>query len=393
MTTILMSASEPSGDALGAAIMRAIRLQRPDATFIGGGGPAMRAEGLDQPVPTDSLAVMGPVDALAALPRARRLSHQLAELAATRAPQAAILIDSWTFSRMAADAIRRANRDCRLVKLAAPQVWASRPGRAKGAAALFDLILCLLPFEPPYFEREGGRALFIGNPNFQDTNCRARSGAAFRSRHDVDERPLLLLLPGSRMGEVERLMPVYGEALACAAERVRGLKGVIVAAPAVEARVRALAATWASDPLVLGNEEKFDAFDAADVALAASGTVTTELAITGTPMVVAYRVGAITAFWARRVLTTPYVTVLNVAAGEEIIPERLQGDCMPAQLCADVVRLFDDEEERRKQLSAFRRLLPRLLGRDDPARVAAAAVLALVDGEERRDLDGRAAGQ
>lgn len=392
MTTILLTACEPSGDALGAALMRSAKALREGIRFIGGGGPLMKAEGLEKALPTDKLAVMGPADALAALPRAQNLTKRLGKLAAEEKPDAAVLIDSWAFSKMAAEEIKKRAPDTKLAKLAVPQVWASRPQRAETASQLFDLLMCLLPFEPPYFEAHGGHAVFVGNPNFQSAARKPRSGPAFRARYDIGDSPLLLVLPGSRNGEVKKLLPVFEEAIDEAAEKLPGLRLAIIVADAVKKRVQAAAASWKHDVIVVGSDERFDAFDAGDVALAASGTVTTELALTSTPMIVTYKVGSLTAYWAKKVITTPYVTVLNVAAGEEVIPERLQGDCTPTQLCADIVRLFNDDEARRRQMSAFRRLLPKLVGSEDAADAAAKAVLRLIDGQDRRDLDGSAAG-
>lgn len=392
MTTILLTASEPSGDALGASLMRALKALRPGLRFIGGGGPEMVAEGLQEHLPTDSLAVMGPAAALAALPRAKRLSAQLAKLAANEKPAAAVLIDSWAFSRIVARDLRARAPGTQLVKLAVPQVWASRPKRAETAAELFDLLLCLLPFEPPYFEEHGGMAKFVGNPNFQSAARKPRSGPAFRARHGINDAPLLLMLPGSRAGEVKHLLPVYRGTYQDLKPRVPGLRIAMIAADAVETRVREAVKAWGGEIIVVPPQERFDAFDAGDVALAASGTVTTELALTGTPMVVTYKVGPVVAYWARKVITTPFVTVLNVAASEEVIPERLQEDCTPAQLCADIVRLFHDEDARRRQLSAFRRLLPKLVGSKDAADSAAQAVLALIDRDDRRDLHSGAKG-
>jgi lipid-A-disaccharide synthase len=391
MTTIFLSAAEPSGDALGAALIRALKAKRPDLRFVGGGGEKMVAAGLEKTVSTDSLAVMGPLDALKVLPRAKAIIRQLGDLAAAEKPAAGILIDSWAFSKALADRLRKSSPETKLVKLAAPQVWASRPKRAVTAAELFDLILCLLPFEPRYFEEAGGKAIFVGNPNFQGAAQQPRSGPAFRAKHGIGDAPLLLLLPGSRMGEVKYLLPVFEETLPEIIQKVRGLRTVVITAPAVEAKVREEVKSWPTEVLVVPPEERFSAFDAGDVALAASGTVTTELALTGTPMVVTYKVGPVTAFWARQVITTPYITILNILAGSDVIPERIQDDSMPTQLCADVVRLFTNEDARRQQMSAFRRLLPKLIGGEDAADASARAVLALVDGDDSGDLDSRAA--
>ncbi|MEM0929931.1 MAG: lipid-A-disaccharide synthase [Pseudomonadota bacterium] len=388
--TLLLSACEPSGDALGASLMAALRQHAPDTRFIGGGGPLMVEQGLEDPLDTDGLAVMGPADALAAIPKALGLASSLAALARDEKPDAAILVDSWAFSKAVADRIKKKAPETKLVKLGVPQVWASRPHRAAVAAELFDLLLCLLPFEPKHFTDIGGNAKFVGNPNYQVAASTPRSGPAFRARHEIGDAPLLLLLPGSRDGEVKRLLPVFEPTLQDIAARIPGLKTAVIAAPSVEERVRAATRTWNTDVLIVPPEERFNAFDAGDVALAASGTVTTELALAGTPMVVTYKVAPIAAYYAKKVITTPYVTILNIMAGDAVIPERIQQECMPSQLSADVVRLFQDDDARRRQTSAFRRLLPGLIGSHDAADQAAQEIITLVDGEGRGDLNGGA---
>jgi lipid-A-disaccharide synthase len=194
------------------------------------------------------------------------------------------------------------------------------------------------------------------------------------------------------MGEIKRLLPIYRETFEEVCERIKGLRAAIIAASSVEDHVRREVSRWDTDVIIVPPTDRFNAFDAGDVALAASGTVTTELALTGTPMVVTYKVGPLVAAWARKVITSPYVTILNVAAGEPVVPERLQEEATPVQLSADIVRLLQDDEAKRLQSSAFRRLLPQLLGPKNPAAAAAEAVLRLVDGDDRRDLDGGAAG-
>ncbi|MBB4659391.1 lipid-A-disaccharide synthase [Parvularcula dongshanensis] len=391
--TFLLSAVEPSADAMGADLMRALRGALPvPPRFVGCGGDAMRAEGLDSAFDVRALSVMGLGDAVRAVPAALAAAGRLAKIAREEAPEAAVLIDAWGFSRLAAPRIKRASPSTRLVKLAAPQVWASRPERAATAASLFDLILTLLPFEPPLFEAEGGRAAFVGNPNFQAVAKTPRSGDAFRARHGLGEERLLAVLPGSRRSEVERLMPTFGDAVDGVSKEVPGTRIVVVAAPAVEAEVRSACARWTNEALIVPAAERFDAFEAAEAALAASGTVTTELALCGVPMVVGYKVGRLTAAWARRILITDTVTILNIAAGERVVPERLQEDCTPEQLRADVVRLLTDDEARRRQLSAFRRVLPRLVGSGDAAARAAEEIVALLKREDGADLDASAQG-
>lgn len=389
----LLAAVEPSGDALGAALLRELMKRYPDASFTGCGGPMMAEVGFRSLFDIDAFAVMGFTDVARVLPAAWARARDLAQICAKERIDVAVFVDGWSFSRLSAKRIRKRAPGTRIVKYSAPQVWASRPQRVEFVRDHFDLVLTLLPFEPPLFEKHGTRAVFVGNPNFEQVATTPRSGPAFRGRYDLGAVPLLAVLPGSRKGEVSRLLDPFGDAVTEAAGKIPGLTPVIPAAPAVEPLVRKSVEAWPIRPLVVPASERFDAFEAADVALAASGTVTTELAMSDTPMVVGYRVDGLTAYWARRVLVTEYVSILNVFAGEEIIPERLQDDCTPEQLAADIVRLFRDEDARRRQLSAFRRLLPSLIGRGNAAVQAAGAISGLIDVEQGLDLYQRAQGE
>ena len=389
MTTILLAAAEPSGDAMGAALMVALRARVPDARLIGCGGAAMAGQGLRSAFDTAPLAVMGLGDALRAVPAALGGARRLAGLARAERADAAVLIDAWGFSRLAGAGIARASPETALVKLAAPQVWASRPGRAEAVRDRFDLVLTLLPFEPDLFRGLGTRAVFVGNPNFRAAADAPRDGAAFRARHGLGDAPVLVVLPGSRAGEVARLAPVFAEAARRTLARVPGCRAVIVAAPAVEDAVRR--AVWPDGTVTVPAGDRFDAFDAADAALAKSGTVTTELAVRGVPMTVAYRTGALTAAWARRAVIAPYVSILNVAANAPVVPERLQEDCAPDVLTDDLVRLLTDANAREAQRAAFARHVPALVGEGDAAGRAADEIVALVRERERpRHLDAGA---
>jgi lipid-A-disaccharide synthase len=388
--TVMLAAVEPSADALGAALLKSLRLRLPNARFIGCGGPEMAAEGFESLFDTTAFSVMGFTDVAKVIPLAWSRARQLARVCREEKVDVAIFVDGWSFSRLSAKRIRQRAPGTKIVKYSAPQVWASRPQRTAFVRDHFDLVLTLLPFEPPYFEAEGTKAVFVGNPNFAAVSHTPRSGHAFRARHELGAAPLLAALPGSRVGEVSRLLPTFGDTVSTVAARIPGLRVVVAAAPSVADHIASKISEWPIEPLIVPSTERFDAFEAADVALAASGTVTTELAMTDTPMVVAYRVDAVTAAWARRVLVTPYVTILNVQADEAIIPERLQEECTPDQLSADIVRLFTDEDARRRQLTAFRRLLPALIGRENPSSKAADEIVKLLQGEDTVDLDQRA---
>lgn len=375
---IMLVAIEPSADALGAALLRELRKTAPEnAQYLGCGGPLMAAAGFDSAFPIERLSVMGFTDVIRALPEAWRRSEDLARIAEADGVGVVVFIDGWGFSRLCAPKMRKAAPGAKIFKFAAPQVWASRPNRVGFVRRHFDGVLCLLPFEPHYFEEAGTPAAFVGNPNFQAAWAARGDGRRFRARHGLGAAPLLAVLPGSRTTEIERHLKTFGEAVRHLTARLEGLRIVTVLPPSsVADRARAEMERWPGAPIVAAPDEKADAFAAADAAIAKSGTVTTELAINNTPMIVGYRVDPLTAFWARRVVTAPFATILNIAAGREVIPELLQEDCRGELLAGGALRLLTDAEARLEQLEAFPPLLARLGIDGAPAAQLAAAKIA-----------------
>ncbi len=373
---ILLCALEPSADALGAALMASLRERRPDIEFIGCGGPLMAAQGLNSLFDTAAFAVIGPGAALRLLPAALKAADQLAAAAAAECPAAAIFIDSWSFSKIAAQKFRRQAPDVKRFKYVAPQVWASRPNRAKTTAALFDGVLCLFQFETSIFEQAGARVRFVGHSGFQDAKNHQRDDAAFRSRHALGDAPLLAVLLGSRAAELGRHAKPFGETVKRVVAKIPDLRVLSPAAPSAHERVESIVAEWPGRPLIIESAERFDAFAAANAALAASGTVAAELAIFGTPMVVAYRLDLLTEIWARHVLTTPYVSLINIAAGRAVVPEFLQRDCEPEKMAAALLPLLRGGPEREAQCAAFPAIVKGWTGSVAPAAdLAAGAVL------------------
>lgn len=363
---LMIVAVEPSGDALGAALLAELRRAAPEGTIYSGcGGPAMAEAGLASLFAIEPLSVMGFVDVARAIPEGYRRAEELTAKVEAEKTDAVVFVDGWAFSRICARKMRTRAPGTKLFKLAAPQVWASRPGRVDFVKTHFDGVLCLLPFEPAYFEKAGIRAEFIGNPNFQAAWRARGDGDDFRRRHGLGDLPLLAVLPGSRRGEVRMHLKPFEGAVRLLAERIPDLRIVAALPREVAAQARASMETWPGAPIFAGPEEKADAFAAADAALAKSGTVTTELAINGAPMVVAYRVDPITALWARLVVRTKFVTILNVTAGREVIPEFIQENCRPERLAADLLALLTDRELRLEQVELFSPLLARL-GVDGP---------------------------
>jgi lipid-A-disaccharide synthase len=292
-------------------------------------------------------------------------------------PDAAVLIDAWGFNLRVARALRRLDPGLPLIKYVAPQVWATRPGRAHTLAGTVDRLLTIHSFDAPYFTAEGLPTTFVGNPAL-NRDFSSSDPALFRASIDsAPTDPMLLVLPGSRSGEIDHLMPVFGDAVRRLTSRRPELRIVLAVAAGSADRVKARVAAWPHQPLLVeGEARRLSAMKAATVALACSGTVTTELALAGCPMVVAYKVGPLTHLVARVLIRTRYITLFNVAAGSAVAPERIQGACRSDILAADLSRLLDDAAARDAQVAAQTAALDIMRGGiADPVAAAADAVV------------------
>jgi lipid-A-disaccharide synthase len=382
---IFLIAGEPSGDALGARLMAALGERTGGAVrFAGVGGEAMEAAGLESLVPIQDLAVMGVAEVL---PRARRIFRRVDEtVAAVRAaqPDAVVTIDSSGFTWRVAQRLRRQGERLLLVHYVAPMVWAWRAGRARRMARWYDHLMALLPFEPPYFEAVGLGCSYVGHP-VVESGADLGDGPAFRRRHGIDPDAMLItVLPGSRRGEVRRLLPVFRATVERLRRRYPALHVVIPTVSTVHEDVATAAKDWAVPAVaVRGAGPKYDAFAASNAALAASGTVTLEVALAELPMVVAYRVNPLTHAILRRLVKVRFANLLNIVLDRPAIPELLQQDCTPERLARELMRLLDDRLAREREIEAYREGLQRL-GRGDlsPGLRAADCVLALI--AERR---------
>jgi lipid-A-disaccharide synthase len=377
---IYLVAGEPSGDLLGARLMAGLRALDPELTFAGVGGEAMREEGLANLFPQADLAVMGLAEVLPRIPRiARRLRETVADIVARR-PAAIVTIDSWGFNRRLIDRLMRAGVTAPRVHCVAPMVWAWKAKRVHELAGRVDLLLCLLPNEPPLFEAAGVRAIHIGHPVLE-SGADKGDGAAFRARHGIPPETIIVsVLPGSRRSEIARLLPPFGETLGRLAQTHLGLRAVV---PTVETVASAVAEGVRDWPipvtLVRGSRERYDAFAASRAALAASGTVTLELAMSGVPMVVGYRMNPVTVFFAKRLIKIPFASMPNILAGREVVPELLQENCRPDLLAPALTRLLDDEAARAAQKSGLDEALVKLgRGAEAPSRRAARAIIEMV---------------
>lgn len=374
---VFLVAAESSGDALGADLIQALRRDDSALDIRGVGGAAMAEAGVASQVDISGLAVLGFVEGLMAYARVKRgVRETVAAILAAR-PDAAVLIDSWGFTLRVAQGVRAAAPDIKLVKYIGPQVWATRPGRAATLAATVDHLICIHDFEVPYYQPYGLACTVCGHPALG----RFKPGDAigFRARHGLKpDDKLLLVLPGSRAAEISRIGPIFWQAAAALATAHPDLHLAVVAATAVHEAVRAQAP---ASVLFIDEREKEDVFAAATIALAASGTVTTEVALQGAPVVVGYKVGAITAALMRRVIRTPYVTLMNVAAERAIVPEFLQTQLTVANLVTALDTLLDDPAAREAQVAAQNEALSRMgRGGRPAAEIAAEAVLKVMRG-------------
>jgi lipid-A-disaccharide synthase len=380
-TTLMLVCGEPSGDLLGAQLMVGLKAVAGDGVkFVGVGGAAMEQQGLESLYPLDATAVMGLREVVPKIPAILARVREACDFALATRPDAVVLIDSPDFTHRIAQRLKRLDPGIRTINYVAPQVWASRAYRARKMAHYFDLVLALLPFEAPFFERYGLRSVFVGHPVVERAP-RITGGAEFRAQHAIaPDVPLLAVLPGSRTNEIRFILPVFREAVARIAKRVPGLVTVLPTIPHVAARVRRDTEHWPTPlHIIEGDAEKFPAFDAADAALAASGTVTTELALARKPMVVGYKAGWLTYALALPLMNVRYITLINILLGREAVPEFLQSRCTPDNLADAVVRLFKDRDAISHELDDLDEATL-LLGRggEAPSIRAARAILDFV---------------
>lgn len=368
-------AAEASADGLGARLMRALKEETGGRVrFAGVGGPAMAAEGLASLVPFGELNIMGIVEIVPHIARVLRRVRETIAAARSMRPAAIVTIDAPAFSFRVQRKLK--GQGPLLVHYVAPTVWAWRPRRAKMIAAFLDHLLCILPFELPYFEKVGLPASFVGHSVVEQDGVRP-DGAGFRLRHGLGDAPVLCVLPGSRLGEVRRLLPVFGETVAQLAVERPGLRVVVPTVSSVAAEVKPIVAGWPGRPVVVDTiEEKHHAFSAATVALAASGTVNLELAVAGVPFVIAYKVSRLSYLIGRLMVKVPSIVMTNILIGRNVIPEFLQGNCRPDFIATAVGRLLDDPEARQAQVAASDEAAT-LLGRGGPPPSTRAAKVLL----------------
>lgn len=372
--SVYLISGEPSGDVLGGRLISGLKaLAGDDIAISGVGGPHMIAQGLQSLFPMQELSVMGIVEVVPKIPALLSRIKQTAADIIEKKPDVVVTIDAPDFCFRVAK--RLAGQDIPIVHYVAPSVWAWRPGRAKKVASLVDHVMCLLPFEPPYFTREGVDATFVGH-SILESGADGGDGQAFRARHNVpQDAPMLCVLPGSRHGEVSRLMGVFGETLRNVSAEIDGLHIVIPTIASVADHVRTESANWPNTLIVEGDNEKYDAFAAADASLAASGTVSLELALAGVPTIIAYRMAPVSAYIARKFVKLDYVCIINLILKREAMPELLLEDCTVEKLTPAVSNLLRSEDARMDQKAAFKDALTELRAENSKPSDAAARVV------------------
>jgi len=324
--------------------------------------------------------VMGLREVVPKIPVILRRVREVSDYALKNRPDAVVLIDSPDFTHRIARRLKSVDPTIRTVNYVAPQVWASRAYRARAMAHNFDLALALLPFEPPFFEKYGLKTVFVGHPVLE-REAKMVGGAALRARLGIGpDAPLLLVLPGSRSSEIRFILPVFKYAVDVLAARIQGLVTVIPTVPHVAARVKAATSGWATPLHIVANEDdKFAAFNAANSALAASGTVTTELALSRTPMVAAYRVGGLTYLLAKPFFRLPHFTLVNLLLNKPAVPEFLQQAATPNALADAVEKLLVDRDAAEAQIADLSKAAHLLgEGSESPSLRAARALLEFV---------------
>ncbi len=383
---VFVIAGEASGDALGSALMAGLRSLQPDIEFSGVGGPLMQAEGLTSLFAMDELSIMGLAEVLPKYFHLKRRIRETTAAIAAEAPAVVVTIDSPDFCLRVLALAKAGNPDLKTVHYVAPSVWAWRPGRAKKMARVVDHVMALLPFEPPYMTDAGMTCDFVGHPIVAQPLATADEAASFRAEAGVHgDAPFLMVLPGSRRGEVSRLLPIFAEAIKPVLASHPGARVVIPTTGNVTDMVRDMTRDWAQIPIILDPrddtpavyaQKKRAAFRAADVALAASGTVSLELAAAGTPLVVAYRMNAVSQAVIQRLLRIDTVTLVNLVSETRTVPEFIGPACTPQAIAPALSALLTDQPARAAQLAAMSLTMQRLgRGGAAPGLRAAKSVL------------------
>jgi lipid-A-disaccharide synthase len=372
MSRIFIIAGEASGDVLGARLIAALRAQREDLEFSGIGGPRMAEAGVSSLFPMQELALMGLAEILPKILALKARLKQTVETIESTQPDIVVTIDSPGFCLRVLRAIT--DKGIARIHYVAPQVWAWRQSRVKHFPGLWDDLLCLLPFEPDFFAPHGLNPVFVGHPVLE-SGADTGNAARFLAAHNLAPNTVpVILMPGSRVTETQRLLPIFRDTIARLAPKIPGLQPVLAAAPVIASAITTHIADWPVQPIIVRDvAERYDAFAAAHAALTKSGTSTLELAMAGVPMAVTYRVNPLSAALARRMIKVKHVAMINLLAGHALVPELLQQDCSAEKLSATLETLLTDQTAAATQRDGYAKALASLHPPQGTASAAAAA--------------------
>ena len=355
--SVYIVAVENSADHLGAELIQHIQAQTSSVAIMGIGGNAMAVHGVESQIDISGLAILGFVEGLKSYPMILDRVSATVDSVMTNAPDAVVLIDSWGFMIRVAKGLKKAGYSGRIIKYLAPQVWAMREGRSKILAQYVDHLMTIHSFDAPYFEKHGLPVSYVGNPIF-DTNYHQGDGEGLRRELGIDPNDeLVSVFFGSRLSEIQQLAKPFADAVTLLKTQRPHLKLISPVSDSIATDVNAAAGEdlRLQNIILLPEARKFDVFAASDVALACSGTVTTQLACVGVPSVVSYRLNGLTYMAAKRLYKPSYISIVNIAADDELMPEFIQGDVTGEALSAAVAAYLDNpnlrEESSRKLIA------------------------------------------
>ena len=371
-------AGEPSGDSLGGRLMQALKQKDPNAEFIGIGGDNMQEQGLKSLFDISELAVMGIAEVIPSIPRIlKRIKQTVDEIERTK-PDAVITIDSWSFCARIHKKIRALKLGIPQIHYVAPQVWAWKKRRARTMYKYIDLLLTLFPNEPKYFTPYHLDTVFVGHPVIESAIVNNSSNGLFKKEHNIEEnKRIMLILPGSRHNEVQRLLPDFMEAAKIVQRKFTDIVFVIPTVSTVAKRVKQMVRNYALPVIIVeGQDERSKAFCDSSVAVAASGTVALELAIINVPHIIAYKVPKLTEILARCFLHIKFVNLTNLLLNRLVVPELLQQECNPKNIASYVIKFLTDAGEYQRQKQGFEEARITLgFGRQTPSENAAQAII------------------
>ena len=351
---IFMIAGEDSGDNVGASLIKKIREKTPDIIINGIGGNSMQSQGLKSLFPMKEISLMGFLEILPHLPNLIKRINQTTSEIIDQNPESVVTIDSPGFNFRVVKKLRKKGFKGKVIHAVAPSVWAYKPERAKKCAKLFDHMLCILPWEPPYFKKEGLEATFIGHPLFEEIKYIGETEKnLLKEKYNIKkEEKLISLLPGSRKSEIKKLIPIYIETAKLLLKEIPNLKFAILATETLEEEVKKHLSKFPKGTVIESDkEEKRKILQISDAGIVKSGTISLEVAALGCPHLICYKVNPISAWLVKKMINIDFVNLINISANKEIIPELLQEKCRPKNITTEVLKILDNKSSKIENLS------------------------------------------